>query len=738
MEIRVANCLKDNLMNQKLPLWVCEIAGLDTEARFQDLPSEIISSSKAESKALNHFLVTLLNRRIREKTLREARCFPYSKSILTQDLIESLNMSVRTRNALNRYVVSTPGPKKIEEITFGDLADIENLGSKSLLEFLNAIEKYELNTFNEDAKNNLDELSSTSLVDDEIHLLISELSSFEDIDQIFRGDLRFLPLNTSLPIPNFERGSSLKFLLEESEAIFETWQISEKLRLKEALSLLKVSIEEVSKLKVDTALKHLISSYYPRAKKENLEALYNRFGVNQRGVLTLEECGQMIDVTRERIRQIESKITKGISGIPGDGAVYMPALWDAISQLNNMRGADIELISKKLCTQGFSGKPISVQGLLLFNDLLRGQRKKLKINKLKNGQRILTEENFNLGGIFNMMSKLYSRNGVANLPTAYENVEEEIVGADYDDIVSIVSSSGMWRSLDADMNWWMPTNVDDIARNRLINVARKILSVSESVTARDLKEGYDRMATFRNTSGTSYSGESSKNIKVPPENIILEFFQNIPNFYVSDENIYFDGKLNYKEELGATEAALVEVIWESEKGIISRADLMKGGASKGVNDNSLNMYITYSVVLKHAGLDMHQINGSSINAGDLLAYKETKANSKGRKRVLLADWHQGFIRIACLLPEFVTTMVVGAPSSVKPSLINKKFEVFDDDGETFANIAVNEQGTIYGMGAFCKAKKSKENDILLMSFDLLESKAILNIIDYSEYLDLLE
>ena len=727
-------------MNQGIPSWVGDIVGLDSGANFQDLPKEILVDSKAEDKALTHFITTLLNRKLRDRSLRKTKCFPHSRLVLDKDLVESLKMTVRTSNGLSKYIQSVNAEINVSDITFGDLADIEHLGSKSILEFLNTIEAHDssisLVSGNHDQQV---DLLDESPIDNEIISLIQRLETHPDLEQIFRGDTRFPSLNISLPMSNYQRGSNLKSLLAEVVEVYKDWSYPEKLRLKELLSPLEGTITSIEEMEADISLKHLIAIHYPRAKPANLEAVHNRFGLNIKGILTLEECGQMAGLTRERIRQIESKIVKGISEMPGDGKIFMPSFWRAADELNKEKGNTIESIASKMMSLGLCKAPISVNGFLFFSDLLRGGKLKLVIETLKNGNKILAADGLNLGGIFVQLPKLYSRNGVASLKLAYDYVSEDIVGADYEDIVSIISSSGMWRSLDLDKCWWVPANPEEIARNRLINVAKKALSVASSVSAADLKDGYDRLAIYRNSSGSIYSEDPTKNIVVPPEKIILEFFKQIPNFNISGELITYDGFLDYTQELGRTEIALVETILESENGVVSRTNLLKGGIDKGVNEASLNSYITYSSVIKHAGVDMHQVIGNSVDAGTLLAHKES-VSQKGKKskRVLLGDWYQGYIRIVFRLPEFVTSVVAGAPSSVKKTLLNKKFDAYDEDGNRYATVAVNDQGTIYGMSAFCSENETQENDILLMRFDLLEEKVFLSIIDFSGFQEMSE
>jgi len=727
IKFRVPRCISYNLSVLDMPDWVENIPGLVLDARFTDSQIELVVKSKEHQ----YKVIQLVKRFLNTGRIKLITCFPHSTLLLTKDLITSLNLTVRTTTSLMKYVLSTDEEIAISDLTFGVITNFKNMGFKSTLEFLNALESY-------DPKR---EEGEKIEIDNKINELIISLRLEDGLNEIFRGDLRFPSLNMDLPLKSYQIGSSLMELLEDSVPVFKDWKYSDKCRLEALLSPLVSIIQSIHEMSVNASLKQIISLQYRGAKEANLNGIYNRFGLNEDGIWTLEECGQLAGITRERIRQIESKIMKGIRSIPGEGKIFMPSFWKAVDTTLKEKYHTIDSIAAKFASLNI--RFISIDCILLFSLLLRGEGENLTKHPLPNGSSFLASKDLNLGGIFERMRSLYSRNGVVDLQLAYEGIADRIVSIDYSGIVSVVSSSGKWQSLDSGNQWWIPLDLKDVARNRLVNVGRKMLSICSSVSVDELEDAYKKVATFRNSS----QSESQKNqpgghlIVVPPKSIMLKFFKINSEFTVSGNVIYFNEKLNFREEVNGVEVTLVETILESETGLVSRRDLLEGAIRRGSNEASASLLITYSSLIRRVGLDMYQLVGSSVDAGAVLAHKDSvsKKGKGKRKRVLFHDWHQGYIRIVVKVPEFTSTIVIGAPAPVRPQLVNKKFEVYDDAGETYGTVGVNEEGSVYGMHTYCSGitgVNTQEDDILLMKFDLLDLKVILSIIDIKAFHDI--
>jgi len=123
---------------------------------------------------------------------------------------------------------------------------------------------------------------------------------------------------------------------------------------------------------------------------------------------------------------------------------------------------------------------------------------------------------------------VYSRNGIADLNIVHELVSEFDEDIDSKEVRNVTEGSGRWISIDQNDRWWVPVKTDDIARNRLLNVANKILSVCNPIDIDELRSGYQRLANFRNSASADYQ---ENQIVVPSKQAISSFFEHIEGWY---------------------------------------------------------------------------------------------------------------------------------------------------------------------------------------------------------------
>jgi hypothetical protein len=64
---------------------------------------------------------------------------------------------------------------------------------------------------------------------------------------------------------------------------------------------------------------------------------------------------------------------------------------------------------------------------------------------------------------------------------------------------------------------------------------------------------------------------------------------------------------------------------------------------------------------------------------------------------------------------------------VKRFLAGRQFATKDEDGVSYGNIRVNDEGSSYGFGPFLRQRGADEGDILIAAFDLSGSTASLRL-----------
>jgi hypothetical protein len=551
--------------------------------------------------------------------------------------------------------------------------------------------------------------------------------------EIVYGDSRFPEIQRPIGSIHLSTGDTLENYLEGLDDSSLNYP---RHLVQPAVDILKSVREKVDILKMiplDAVLKDYIKAHYKRGRQNNLEALYTRFGLIRECRATLEEAGKLAGITRERVRQIEKKILGTM--VRGDYPTFMPGLDDAIKLLNDNVGMNVLEFSDALKVQGITDTNISADAVVLFADLCNKDSVTVKIKRMRDGTRVISSESLNLGRLYTILGRLSSRNGISDIKVAaqhFDTDEEEFTLT----AKKFLSGGNLWTSIDPEQRWWVPTAETPHSRNRLINTARKVLSISNPVSVDDLREGFLKLATFRNSSNDSYSADWA--IMVPSRAAILLFFEHQNGFRVDNEMIYAEEVLDYREQLGNVERAIVEATMNSPTGVLRRNDIIRECSRRGINENSVSLYTSYSPVIQHVAQETFKLVGKEIAASALSAHQAALSQKIRTKTILLSDWKDGRIRLCVRCPEQVHTMVVGAPAAFRNFLKERSFEAYDLDEKLVGTITSNNRGSMWGMAPFCTANGIEENDILSIEFDIAAGKAYLYQTVLSEILDDIE
>jgi len=584
-----------------------------------------------------------------DKELMLKKCLPRSSFILDHNLVQQLQVSVRTRNCLGQYVKSELEEIRLSEITFGDLTRIPNMGSKSIIEFLAYMEDFQGPVGGSDQTSEIKELQTT------LDHLVLELRRQPWTREIISGDARFPQIMRPIGDVHLQVGDSFEILLEGLTDFSRSYPPPQIQGAIDLLKSVKHKVDELQQMPLDDVLKDFISSHFKRAQQHNLAAIHTRFGLIREGTLTLEEAGHIAGVTRERIRQIEKKIIDRI--VRGDNPTFMPGLSSAISLLNSNIGVNVLDYSDQLQSRRITSSNISADSIILFAKLCNYSGVDVEIKRISDGSRIITREDFNVNRITTVCGRLFSRNGIADIRIVarhFDIREEEFIPM----AQTFLANTRNWKALDKEKRWWIHSGDSKYTRNRLINIARKVLCVSNPISVDDLREGYLKTARLRNSSSEAYSGDWA--ITVPSRAAMLAFFSRIDGYSVNDDLISTEEFLDYRQELGDVERTIIEVFLTSPTGVLRRNDILRECVKRGINENSLIVYTTYSPVIQHIAQETFKLIGKFVPAEALSAHQAALSQKIRTKRILVADWKNGRIRLCVRCPEQVASMVIGA------------------------------------------------------------------------------
>jgi hypothetical protein len=183
----------------------------------------------------------------------------------------------------------------------------------------------------------------------EVHKLAEGL----EIDEISSRDPRFrdvMPLGTGTLADRLER---ISLAVDPEEFAREAYD------LRKAIPAVTDRASEIALMPLDEALRDLFQRL-SNLKGKRFDALIARFGWDGSAPVTLEEAGQRLEVTRERVRQIQKKITAKFP----EHALYLPQLRNAITKLDNFVPAKIDVAGLFLKTEGVTTKSFDPRSVI--------------------------------------------------------------------------------------------------------------------------------------------------------------------------------------------------------------------------------------------------------------------------------------------------------------------------------------------------------------------------------------
>jgi hypothetical protein len=166
---------------------------------------------------------------------------------------------------------------------------------------------------------------------------------------------------------------------------------------------------------------------------------------------------------------------------------------------------------------------------------------------------------------------------------------------------------------------------------------------------------------------------------------------------------------------------------------LDRKTLLEACVARGINENTLAVYTTYSPILEHLGVGLWKLRGVQVDPAAIEAVREQNQLRPRESRLLEHGWTpDGKLWIAWKLPRIAPQPVLSVPSAVKRYLHNRTFQVIaKDSARPFGSITVNDAGLSYGYGPPLRYIGADEADILLAQFDLATSDVRLSIADNS-------
>jgi hypothetical protein len=447
-------------------------------------------------------------------------------------------------------------------------------------------------------------------------------------------------------------------------------------------------------------------------------------------MITLQEAGDLLGLTRERVRQLQERLARKINHLQLTQRIFLPQLEQAIDVLEKSLPLTTAEASRLLRDKGITRDLFSIVNIQNICEWLHHDCPFKIVNSGRShGDKevlIITHGAINVRLLLLIARRLAGASGVANI---YDVVERAVTdGKDVDpkEAALVMRQASNTIEFLSDDWFWM-TNIP-IDRNRLRNTCRRMLSVVSPISLKEIRTGIRRHYSLRASANKRYSETGSTPLRVPPLDVLSLFFKKHPEFTIDEHGLVNTiSILDYREELGDTERIMADVLRSSPSGLLDRNSFRTQCVSRGMNPTTFDLYTSFSPIISHPDLNVWGLRGADINPAAIAAIREANAQRSPEKRVQDYGWSgDGNIWLKVRLPQNVQNCVFGCPSGISRFILEREFSAFGDDDQRCGTIK-SSNSSLYGFGPFLRKAGADEGDVLEIFFNIGKNEAYLSL-----------
>lgn len=696
--------LREAWSNVRLPAWMINDLRLPEQATFAYLDWNVWLVAGEVPERVLRAIATFVSQR--RDQIQGVRCVhgPWPLGLSAT----SIPWSRRTRNALAKAGLCRSDQVNTD-VTFGQFLAIHGAGVLSVLDFASTLESA-IRQFDE-----AESVAAAVLDPAAQESALVEIAEQPWATQVSGDDPRFRQLLRAVHGMSFR--DYVHRLLESSDLTSEAPMVAD---LMARLAEVQDRVRQIEQMNLEDALSDLLSEIVPEHKRRH--AMSRRLGWSGKPPRTLEATGKELGLTRERIRQVQSRVLKRL---PKAHPVFLPALDSALVALTESGPISDKAAIALTLKSGYSKSGFHPAAIIATANSL-GHEHALQRSRVK-GTYFVTTRNVDVQvrSVSTMARRLAGANGAFSIFHAKRECAKLGTEIDEERIRNVLGSIPDFISLDSERDWWRVKGLPD-GRDRLVNLSKKMLSVASPLSIKTIRDGVNRAYRGRASSNSHFRDS----LAVPPVEVLHSFFEHHEEFSVDDGLVSYRAPLDYKNELGIGEQALVEILRSCATGVLDRGTLARGALERGVSEASLGVVTSFSPLLERVGMGVWKIRGVRVDPTAVELVVQRVRDLPRNPRVMNYGWTEdGKIWIAVKTPHPPKSMVVGIPSSLRDFIGDRSFSAMLEDGSPCGTLTSKEQGTLYGFYTFARAVGLDEGDVVRMTFDLVRTNVVLEEVD---------
>lgn len=617
--------------------------------------------------------------------------------------ITDLQVSRRLRNCLRdlqkRYGVS--GVHDLNRFTIGQLLRLNKFGRKSLIELLSSV----LPVVQDYAPG---QSSSASVEPRNISRTVTKAAErlrshpyckrVHCSDPRFRSEARALLYIANSCSDEVQLGLSATLHEVAHCLVGRARDTSPPERALNAIRSARRKIASALKIPLEKELEEITREFITG---RNLNIVLSFFGWSGDGTKTLQTVGEEFKMTRERVRQITTEISKRIKRT----RPFAPVLRRTLVQVRKRLPQTAENLELELRRVGLTRLSFRLDGIVSAARLL-GFSDQFIIETHHGIRTAVRNEDAGLAKhIIRAARKAVSHAGLGKLGDLCDQFLEETGTSMANQVVrGVLQSLPSLQWLDKQFEWYL---LEDVPRNHLVTLMTKVLSVSPSVNVNEM----------RSAIASDYRGMGF----APPRAVIQEFGRVACNCRIEGDNIVASPPPVVTDVLSKAEQILYSVLAE-EGPLLHRNDFEPKCIKRGMNPSTFENYLMKAPILARYAPGVYGLRGSTVTPGDVERCIPPSASR----------WHDhGWTTAAKpwlaveLSPAALSTGVIAVPSGVR-HFIEGRYLLRMPDGSEVGTLVIS--GSVgWGLSPLFRRRGGEPGDVIILTFDLKRLEAVVRI-----------
>lgn len=400
-------------------------------------------------------------------------------------------------------------------------------------------------------------------------------------DAVTADDPRFSPL--------LDGASSLADL-------FENARPRELIRLRRSVEDAETILRQLDGLPLEQEAASVVRAALRTHADKWLEALGERYGLTGGEGVTLDHVGKALGVTRERVRQVQSRADQLLPRSP----VHAPAVDQALELLDWTLPCTGEELAAALAAGGLTS--LGRWTASGFRAAVAVTGRAVDIAE-RDGMIGRTEQLQAAAAVTAAARAVSNAHGIASAATVTRRLAGSKNGpVPQGTVDALLRADPALHWIDTGWFWTdHPQN-----RNRLVNTSLRILAVNSPQTLDDMLGGVERDFAFR-ASNPQYA-----DLAAPAAEQLVAFYASHPAFRLLD-----DGRIESAEPvdvsmLGEEKQALVAVLRAQPYQAMDRLSLQAACDEIGMKRATVTVWTTYAECLKRFGHNVWGLRGADV------------------------------------------------------------------------------------------------------------------------------